>query len=226
MYDNRQQAKKDTQPRETSRAGQSLLPVIVSVWVILIGGAFTALLGYHNVPGQRSDLGTVWPTNNSIKLDTQRANLMVFIHPQCPCSVASLNELARIQSICGIRLNTHVIFYSPSGMGWEDTSKVRQALAIPNIHITNDVDGQLAQQFGALTSGHALLYSSNGRRIFSGGITPARGHEGENLGRSSIVQYVLEGETEYERTNVFGCPIFDTPSEFVSSSRGSEHGVK
>lgn len=203
-----------------------MLPVIVSVWGVLIGGAFTALMGYHNMPGERSDHGKVWPINQSLKLDTRRANLLVFIHPQCPCSVASLNELARIQAACGVRLNTQVIFYSPTGMHWEDTSKVHQALAIPNIHITNDIDGKLAQQFGALTSGHALLYSADGRRIFSGGITPARGHEGENLGRKSIIQYVLDGKTNAERTNIFGCPIIDTPSDTAINSQGSEHGVK
>ncbi|PQO39162.1 hypothetical protein C5Y96_04680 [Blastopirellula marina] len=227
MYDQWQQAmKEDTQPRGISHAGRSLLPVIAGIWVVLIGGAFTALLGYHNIPGQRSDHGMVWPINHSIKLDTQRPNLMVFIHPQCPCSVATLNELARIQAVCGVRLNTQVIFYSPTEMQWEDTSKVRQALAIPNVHITNDADGQLAQQFGALTSGHTMLYSGDGRRIFSGGITPTRGHEGDNLGRKSIVQYVLDGETDCDRTNVFGCPILVTPSEVVINSRGSEHGVK
>ncbi len=218
--------KEDPQPGAAMRPGRSLLPVIVSIWVVLVGFAFTALLAYHNMPGDRSDHATVWPANNSMKMDTQRANLVVFIHPQCPCSVATLNELARIQSICGVRLNIQVVFYCPSDMHWEDTSKVRQALAIPNVQITNDVDGKLAERFGALTSGHSFLYSSDGRRIFSGGITPARGHEGENLGRSSIVKYVLEGKITCEKTNVFGCPILDSPSEVMIDKRGSRHGIE
>lgn len=227
MHGNQQLAAKDgSAPGVAAHSGMSMLPVVVSVWVILIGCAFTALLAYHNIPGRRSDHAMVWPVNKSIKLDTQRPNLLVFIHPQCPCSVATLSELARIQSICGTRLNTKVVFYSPHDMQWEDTSKVRQALAIPHVHITNDADGQIAQRFGALTSGHSLLYSSDGRRIFSGGITPARGHEGENLGRNSIVQFVLDGEIICDKTNVFGCPILDSPSEVVINSRGSKHGVE
>ncbi|MEW4564188.1 hypothetical protein AB1K70_16740 [Bremerella sp. JC770] len=200
--------------------------MIVVTWVILIGVSFTVLMTYHNMPGARSDHGTVWPANQSILLDTQRANLVVFIHPQCPCSVATLSELARIQSACGARLNTQVLFYSPSDMQWEDTSKVRQALAIPDVQIANDVDGKLAELFGALTSGHSLLYSSDGRRVFSGGITPARGHEGENLGRNSVIRYVLEGKIGCDKTNVFGCPILEQPSEVAINSRGSDHGIE
>lgn len=216
-----QTAKDDTEPGVVMRSGRSLLPAIVSIWVASIACAFTALLAYHNMPGERSDHAVVWPANQTIKLDTQRANLLVFIHPQCPCSTATLNELTRIQSACGSRLNTQVVFYSPPDMQREDTSKVRQALAIPNVHITNDFTGELAQRFGALTSGHALLYSSEGRRVFSGGITPARGHEGENLGRNSIVQYVLNGKTSCESTNVFGCPIIDIPTDVAINRRGS-----
>lgn len=217
-HSEKQLPKGDRKPGVAMRAGRSLLPAIVSLWVFMICSAFTALLAYHNMPGDRSDHGTVWPANDSVKLDSLRANLVVFIHPQCPCSVATLNELARIQATCGIRLHTHVIFYSPSDMQWDDTHKVRQALEIPNVHITNDVDGKVARKFGVLTSGHSLLYSSDGRRIFSGGITPGRGHEGESLGRTSIVRYVLDGKVQCDKTNVFGCPIFDTKSDEVGKT--------
>jgi len=216
----------DSEPGVVPRAGLSMLPLIVSIWVTLVGIGFVALLAYHNMPGERKDFATIWPSNNSIRLDTQRANLVVFIHPECPCSVATLNELTRIQTSCGARVNTHVVFYSPLDMPWKDTNKVRQALAIPNVHITNDPTGQLAERYGALTSGHALLYSSSGHRIFSGGITPARGHEGENLGRNAIVRYVLHGETICDKTNVYGCPILDAPEKVAVRSGGSEHGAE
>ena len=218
--------KEGTEPGVVVRPGRSILPVIVSIWVVLVGSAFAGLLAYHNMPGERRDHTEVWPANNSIQIDAQRANLVVFIHPQCPCSVATLNELARIQSACGVRLKIQVVFYCPSDKHWEDTSKVRQALTIPNVHIANDIDGKLAKRFGALTSGHSFLYSTDGRRVFSGGITPARGHEGENLGRNSIVNYVLEGKTTCDKTNVFGCPILDSPSEVVINERGSDHGIE
>lgn len=218
--------KEDTEPGVVPRSGQSLLPAIVSIWVASIACAFSALLAYHNMPGERSDHTVVWPSNNAIKLDTQRANLLVFIHPQCPCSVATLNELTRIQSVCRNRINTQVVFYSPLDMQWEDASRVHQALAIPNVHITNDATGDLSRRFGALTSGHALLYSSEGRRVFSGGITPARGHEGENLGRNAIIQYVLGGKTSCEETNVFGCPIIELSTDVAINSRGSTHGTE
>ena len=226
MNSNLQQApKEENEPGVVSRPGQ-ILPVIVGIWVVLIGCAFTALLAYHNLPGERGKQSLVWPANNAIKLDTQRANLLVFIHPKCPCSVSTLNELARIQSICGNRVHTQVVFYCPPEMNWEDTSKVRQALAIPQVHITNDATGQLTRRFGAITSGHTLLYSSEGRRVFSGGITPARGHEGDNLGRDSIVEFILNGKVICDEANVFGCPILDASSQVAINSRGAKHGTE
>ena len=43
------------------------------------------------------------------------------------------------------------------------------------------------ERFGLVSSGHALLYDENGRLLFSGGLTNARGHAGNSVGRNAIV---------------------------------------
>jgi hypothetical protein len=43
--------------------------------------------------------------------------------------------------------------------------------------------------------------------LFAGGITAARGHAGDNAGRSAIETLLAGGRPGYDRTPVFGCPI-------------------
>ena len=38
--------------------------------------------------------------------------------------------------------------------------------------------------------GHVLLYDKNGALVFSGGVTPARGHEGDSIGNSMILAII------------------------------------
>jgi hypothetical protein len=55
-----------------------------------------------------------------------------------------------------------------------------------------------------------LLYSAGGERLFSGGITFARGHAGDNAGRAAIEAWSTGSPPGYRETPVFGCPIIDT----------------
>ena len=47
-----------------------------------------------------------------------------------------------------------------------------------------------------------------GSLVFSGGITAARGHEGDNHGRSAIEDHLLHGGARVAHTPVFGCDLF------------------
>jgi hypothetical protein len=53
-----------------------------------------------------------------------------------------------------------------------------------------------------------MLYGSEGNLLFSGGITAARGHEGDNAGRSAIISCLTKSEAERNQTPVFGCSLF------------------
>jgi len=76
--------------------------------------------------------------------------------------------------------------------------------------VLTDEDGIEARSFGAVTSGQALLYSAQGRLLFSGGITESRGHSGDNAGRSAIESLVMNGSEGLRTpasTPVYGCPL-------------------
>jgi hypothetical protein len=75
-----------------------------------------------------------------------------------------------------------------------------------------DDGGAEASLFHAATSGQTALYDAAGNLLFSGGITRARGHAGDNAGLTAVVSLLTSGETEERGTPVFGCPLF-APTE-------------
>ena len=92
---------------------------------------------------------------------------------------------------------------------WTRTPLWSDAAVLPNTTAMADPGGALAKQFGVKTSGHVLLYSADGKLLFSGGITPSRGDEGANPGRNAVVA-LLKGQVAQSESPVFGCPLFDS----------------
>lgn len=167
-----------------------------------------ALFQYENAPGRIGTLAESWP-DAQIERPTDRPTLVMLAHPLCPCSRASVGELAQIMARMQGRLAAYVLLVKPAdgGLAWEDTELRRTAEAIPGVHVVLDPDGVKAQRFGAETSGHTLLYGPNGRLLFSGGITASRGHAGGNMGASAIASLLNNEAPARTRTLVFGCSL-------------------
>jgi len=113
------------------------------------------------------------------------------------------------------RLTAYVLFLKPEGFSdnWEKTDLWQSARDIPGVKPIVDYDGIEARRFHATTSGQTVLYDAEGCLLFSGGITIARGHAGDNVGRSAIVSLVNSRVAEQTETPVFGCPLFDDKSD-------------
>jgi hypothetical protein len=189
------------------------------IWASVTVSGFASLWRYESTAGAQPDLGTQWPMASRIPLDANRPTLMVFMHPQCPCSKASVAELTRVMTRCQGRMIARVLFIRPSGFpaGWEKTDLWRDAAEIPGTFVSADPDGAEAKLFGAMTSGQTALYDTTGHLLFQGGITESRGHAGDNAGCDAIVHFVLHQSgmvipsTQPSETAVFGCPLFSTP---------------
>ncbi len=138
-----------------------------------------------------------------------RATLVLFVHPQCPCSKSTIEELAHIVAHSLERVNGYVFFYSPEEKpsDWARTGLWQSASMIPGVRAMEDPDGREARRFHAATSGQTLLYDAAGHLRFSGGITAARGHSGDNDGRDTIISLVLTGWAALKTTPVFGCSL-------------------
>jgi hypothetical protein len=93
------------------------------------------------------------------------------------------------------------------------------AAAVPGVRVVRD-DGAEAWRFGARVSGQVMVYDHAGRLQFSGGITGARGHEGDNAGRDAI-EALLAGRPHAASAFVFGCLLFDGDGHAAPWARGA-----
>jgi hypothetical protein len=181
------------------------------IWVAAVAFGLRSLFQYENTPGPVGALFQEWP-NTQIERASDRPTLVMLAHPRCPCTVASVGELAQIMARLQGKVAAYVLLAKPneSGPAWEDTNLQRSAEAIPGVKVISDPDGVEARRFGAETSGHTLLFGAGGHLLFSGGITASRGHAGDNAGESAIVALVNHQIPARTRTLVFGCSLADS----------------
>lgn len=180
------------------------------IWILGISFGVASLYQFEFTPGTKANLLNHWPKETSLTKSSQQYQLVMFLHPQCPCSRASMNELALLMEKTGERLHASILFIKPElfDEAWAKSDLWYRSEAIPNVIPVVDHEGREASYFGATTSGHVFLYDLDGNLIFNGGITASRGHEGENIGCETILSYVLNGTSECQSTPYFGCPLF------------------
>ena len=197
-----------------------ILVTFTVLWVFAIGIGLRVLWGYENTPGVSAQPPQLWPAGSQIQRAPDHATLVMLAHPHCPCTRASIGELAELMAHCQGRLTAYVLFLKPAGFAvdWEKTDLWQSAASIPGVTAVLDDGGAEARRFHAATSGQTILYDATGRLLFSGGITGSRGHSGDNAGRSAIASLVNAGTAERTETFVFGCPLFDPNSECREST--------
>jgi hypothetical protein len=179
-------------------------------WLSAAVAGLFVLWSYENAPGVAAAAHEQWPAETALKLAADRPTLVFLAHPQCVCTRASVGELAEALARAGTKPKTYVVFLKPSSFadGWEKSGLWEAASALPDTTVLRDDDGREAMRFGAMTSGQTMLYDASGTLLFSGGITGARGHAGDNEGRSAVVSLLDHLETRHRTTNVFGCSLF------------------
>jgi hypothetical protein len=181
-----------------------------ALWLFMIAVGVGALWSYESTPGSGAAAPGLWPAASRIKPDTHRATLVMLAHPHCPCTRASIGELARLMTQAQGRVTAYVLFVKPQGFSdeWVQSDLWESVAAIPGVTPVLDDGGTEADLFHAETSGQTVLYDAAGNLLFRGGITSARGHAGDNAGRTAIVSLLTSEEPEERDTPVFGCPLF------------------
>jgi hypothetical protein len=185
------------------------------LWLVAVSAGLSVLWAYENTPGVSAKPPVSWPTASRIQRARDGATLVVFVHPHCPCSRATMGELGALMAHAQGRLSAYVLFLKPAGFSedWEKTDLWQSAAMMPGVNVLIDEGGLEARRFNSSTSGQTILYDSAGHLTFSGGITGSRGHSGDNAGRSAILSVVNAGAADRAETFVFGCPLFDRNSE-------------
>lgn len=182
------------------------------VWLLMVGIGFGFFARHEFRAGDDPKAPAQWPDSSQLALAKDRPTLLVFAHPQCPCSVATMEELARVIAHNSQPVHLSVVLFEPSerDSSWQKSAAVRRARSIPGANLAWDREGLEAARFHAHTSGHTLLYSANGRLLFDGGITGSRGHVGENAGQTALLSLLNGSQPTVQATPVFGCPILES----------------
>src|SRR5436853_438090 len=154
------------------RGGFRLLLLTFGVlWLLLIGIGVCVLCSYENTPGVAATPPERWPAESRIQRAPDGATLVMLVHPHCPCTRASLGELASLMARCQGHLRAYVLFLKPPGFSddWERTDLWQSVTGIPGVYAVVDDGGTEASRFHAATSGQIILYDADGRLLFSGG---------------------------------------------------------
>jgi hypothetical protein len=107
------------------------------------------------------------------------------------------------------RLTADVVFLRTPEVGaeWNSSDLWRRASEIPGVTVMGDDGGVEATRFHVSTSGATTVYDTDGRLLFSGGITSARGHEGDSAGLERIRSLLRTGKADRADAPVFGCSL-------------------
>jgi hypothetical protein len=187
---------------------QTWFPIVCgAVWLGTAAACLAMLWTSENTPGIRMAVPARWPAASRISPAPGIATLVMFAHPRCPCTRASVGELEKLVARCDGRVRVHVVFYKPHGAPdeWAHTDLWRSAAAIPGVEVQCDEKGAEASLFGAATSGFVMVYDRFGQLRFNGGITSERGHSGDNEGESAIAAILSGQPPRITATPVFGC---------------------
>ncbi len=178
-------------------------------WFVLLGGGLAMMAGFAYSPGAIRDAGPVWPGGMTFTPAGDRPTLVVALHPRCTCSVATVRELSRLLSAAVVQPHIEILLYRPNHVaeGWDRAAFDEELRRIPRVTVRGDVEGRQARAFGMLTSGDVALFTSDGHLRFRGGVTSARGHEGESDGGRRLRRALSEGHSAPGAIPVFGCPL-------------------
>jgi hypothetical protein len=203
-----------------SESGKWLSGAMAVVWVVVVAAGMRVMLNYENTPGHAGDPPGTWPAESQIPRTAGLPTIVIMGHPKCPCTRATIGELAVMMARLHNQATAVVVLARPQGTpdGWDDTDLRRSAAEIPGATVMSDLDEVEVDRFNAEVSGQTMLYNAEGKLLFSGGITASRGHSGDNVGRSSIVSLVTYGTAERARTPVFGCAL-RTPKSLTAGEK-------
>jgi hypothetical protein len=179
-----------------------------ALWLLAVVSALAALGVQANRAGSPGAPPARWPAESALAPAPDRPTLVLFAHPRCPCTRATLGELDLLLAQSGGRLRTHVLFIQPPGTpdDWVQTDLWHTASQLSGVTVHRDRDGVEARRFHCETSGQVLLYDRGGRLAFQGGITISRGHAGDNPGRNALLTLLDPSSLGTVKTPVFGCP--------------------
>ena len=180
----------------------------LGLWLFILVAGISAFAKFAYTPGETAHAPKLWPALTRLKAPNQLPKLLVFVHPKCGCSEATLRNLEKILPDLVNKVQIKIVMNDLGDPAMLQGSKAfAQASAFKNVDIVVDHGGYETAAFGVKTSGQAMLYDETGHLVFQGGLTPFRGHEGVSEGEISVVKWIQTREMVWKDTSVFGCAM-------------------
>jgi hypothetical protein len=178
------------------------------LWAVATALGFVILTGYENSWGRAAVAPSTLVASGFVNPGGDRQTLLLFAHPSCPCTMATIEELKQLLARRGSLVRAYALLLSPRTRpaNWDDSRMRAELSRIPGMNVINDIDGSHAKRFEVHTSGQVLLYGVDGSLRFSGGITAARNHIGDNDGLAALVE-AIDRNIPVKRSPVFGCQL-------------------
>ena len=98
-------------------------------WLLAAAGGMAVLWAYGATAGTPAEPPARWPAMSTVAREPGRPTLLVFAHPHCPCTRATVEELDRLLASVDVPPQVHVLFTRPDGTEptWERTDLWRRA---------------------------------------------------------------------------------------------------
>jgi hypothetical protein len=150
-----------------------------------------------------------WPDGARHPLSSGNFHIVVFAHPCCPCTRATLQKLDESLTRIPRATSVSVVFVTAGLNAVEALSSpsVAYARRLPGVDVRFDETGEEARRFRATTSGEVFAFDRQGRCLFHGGVTTGRGHLGDSAGQRELERLASGVARETCIAPVFGCAL-------------------
>lgn len=145
---------------------------------------------------------------SAANLAQEELTILISVHPDCPCTAASLEQIDRFMVKHSERAKLFALVQSSENRAPKDGNYWQQITRLPNATPIFDQGGTLAAELGIIASGATAAYDASGTLRFQGGLTASRGHAGSSKGLDALEALASATERlELCSTPAFGCPI-------------------
>lgn len=182
---------------------------VIGAWAIGLALLWGLLLQHTYRPSATLQPTIDWPADSRLSAPAMVPRVVVFAHPFCPCTSATLHELDRLVFRIPEETSVTVVF-NTCGLetaAVEASPTVKLARKIENVATVFDPDGRETRAYGASISGEVFAFDRSAKRIFHGGITVGRGHEGGSIGAKRLFQLLNGKKSDSYSGPVYGCAL-------------------
>lgn len=206
-------------PKKKKRHPATLL-LVATLWLGGISAGSLTMWNHQFSQGPSNQAPIALPAAlDALAEDAKPLTLFMAIHPGCPCTGASLEQVDRLIArnpdsiqLVGLVRDSGESTESTSDSKLHEESYWKRLESMPNARPFADKDGSLANLLGTHVSGATIAYDETGSLRFQGGMTASRGHAGPSRSMDELESIARQlAPPELCSTPTFGCSLENDP---------------